>query len=306
MGVFYLNHNILEFQITEQTLKEKIIEIIKVNHFLSSQSYNMYVYSNLWDITVLNQTLRSYLYKISKDEAIVFLLAFINAGPFYYDDGTATQLRINPSINGESFAKKILEICFKDKHSLIMSISDEIHLVNQLYEVSTGTFTHKIENHIGMEGISTYFENNFVPVNSKDIFRKVEEQYNDIVILDSAKKSAEQHNFMGRFNEIYKAIIALKDVELSLLSEGASIADRKKLFYENTGFEISPETDKTLKTPKYRREREFIIPEAGKVLFEWHIKIGNSTRIHYYIDKQNYKIYIGHCGKHLGTSSYNS
>jgi len=40
------------------------------------------------------------------------------------------------------------------------------------------------------------------------------------------------------------------------------------------------------------------------MMFVWHIKIGGETRIHFYIDKEEKKIYIGHCGKHLAVPSY--
>jgi len=46
--------------------------------------------------------------------------------------------------------------------------------------------------------------------------------------------------------------------------------------------------------------------KKGNVLFEWHIKIGSETRIHFFIDKEEKKVYIGHCGKHLPIPSYKS
>lgn len=61
-----------------------------------------------------------------------------------------------------------------------------------------------------------------------------------------------------------------------------------------------------IQTPKFRRKRELNIPSKGKRLFEWHIKIGRTTRIHYYVDEEDEKVYIGYCGCHLGIPSYNS
>jgi len=88
--------------------------------------------------------------------------------------------------------------------------------------------------------------------------------------------------------------------------EGVSDEVRTKVFFEETGFEISRESDMTLKVRRYRAEREFIVPGLGKQLFEWHVKIGRTIRIHFFIDRDNQKVYIGHCGRHLGTVSYNS
>jgi hypothetical protein len=82
----------------------------------------------------------------------------------------------------------------------------------------------------------------------------------------------------------------------------------KKVYFNHSRLEgaSDPESPEVLQNPRYRKHREFIIGSKGKALFDWHIKIGNETRIHFYIDREAKKIYIGHCGKHLPVPSYKS
>ena len=139
----------------------------------------------------------------------------------------------------------------------------------------------------------------------QDVFMKIEEERESLIILTSARKSANRHNFKGNFTVVYNLLLALQDFELNSDSHEMS-ESREDYFYRNTGFQISKESATTLDVKRFRQEREFIIPGEGKKLFEWHIKIGNDTRIHYYVDKTDEKIYVGHCGAHLGTVSFNS
>jgi hypothetical protein len=90
------------------------------------------------------------------------------------------------------------------------------------------------------------------------------------------------------------------------LLEGVPDRQRAEVFLQQTGFEISGESSEVLKNPGFRKHREFVTGAKGILLFDWHIKIGSETRIHFYIDKKEKKIYIGHCGKHLPVPSYKS
>jgi hypothetical protein len=80
-----------------------------------------------------------------------------------------------------------------------------------------------------------------------------------------------------------------KDFEID--EDGSSLRnlneDERKLFFERKDFSI------------FELFRKYNIPTLGKKIFEWHIKIGIKTRVHFFIDKDNSKIYIGHCGEHL-------
>ncbi|MGE5341761.1 MAG: hypothetical protein ACM3SY_09805 [Candidatus Omnitrophota bacterium] len=178
-------------------------------------------------------------------------------------------------------------------------------MIHEKYTLSSENRSQDILNLIGHEKLLRYFENRLTFNCIDEVFRKITEENPSIEILDSAWKSGKRHHFKGAFVDVYKTICALKS-EMDLLLAGVSEIQRIETYLQQTGFEISGETNKTLENPKYRKYREFNIGSKGRVLFEWHIKIGNEIRIHYYIDKENKKIYIGHCGKHLPVPSFHS
>lgn len=137
------------------------------------------------------------------------------------------------------------------------------------------------------------------------VFREIARSHPAIEILPAAGKSARRHNFKGAFHDVYKTVAALEK-ELGLFQERIPDPQRMEQFLRHTGFEISGESPEVLQNSRYRKHREFVIGSKGKSLFDWHIKIGNETRIHFYIDREAKKIYIGHCGKHLPVPSYRS
>lgn len=307
MSIFYLNHNILEAQQTFLDLRSRLIEIVEINQHLSKNNHEMFVYSNLWNITVLGDTLKTYMYKIpNKDEVSLLVLSLVNSGPFYYENSNASKLIISPSVSVNNFVTKLLGVCFKDKQPLVLSANNEPDLTQEKYELKKENVFHIVQNYIGLEKIKEYLDTNVNPTNIFEVIEIINQYYKNIIMMDSSIKSSKQHNFQGKFKDVLNLIKALEDVELPLLHEGVNDEERRKIFYESTGFEISKESEKTLKVRKYRSEREFVIAGYGTILFEWHIKIGLNTRIHYYIDRDSNKIYVGHCGRHLGTVSYNS
>lgn len=307
MSIFYLNHNELNGIRDEETLKEKLKEILLLFTLLNQERLQMLVYSNLWDTRVLGRTLRTFLYNTqNREEVKVFILSLMNTGPFYYKEDQYINLLIKPEVPTESFVIKLLSICFRDKHPLVLSLESEKHLKEKTYSIRDKNIFHDVNNIIGIEELKEYIRDEETPVSITEVFESIQQRRGNIILLEKSIKSARSHDFQKRFTDVLKAFIALEEIELKLILEGASEDQRIKLFSEYTGLEISKESTQTLKVPRYRREREFIVPNIGTVLFDWHVKIGNSTRIHYYIDKEKQKVYIGHCGRHLGTSSYNS
>ncbi len=307
MSGFYLNHSVLAYQKEEKEIKIKLKEIVEVISYLKTEKFQVFVFSNLWDVAVLGGTLRSFLHSMpNQEEAKLIMLGLVNTGPFYYEDVASRSLITTPIVTSNSFVYKLLNVCFNEKHSLIVSLKEEKDLIARKYHISEDYHSHEVDNYIGKDELPAYFESIDRPNNIEDVFRKVSEKRSNIVILDKAKKSARQHNFQGRFSDVMNGLLALVDIELKLLLEDVSDEERKKIFLDETRLKISGESDETLKVRKYKTERECVIPGLGKEVFEWHVKIGNKTRIHYYIDKDTHRIYIGHCGKHLGTVSHNS
>ena len=307
MSIFYLNHNVLEYQSEENGVMNKLNEVVDLIKYLKKEHHQMFVFSNLWNIPILGGTLRSFLHNMTnREEAKLLVISLMNTGPFYYEDTFNENLDINPIVQKDHYVHKLLTICFHDKHPLILSLSEEEHLFERKYYISENFTFHEVDNYISWDGLPQYFEGIDNPADINNVFEILETKRSNIKILEKAKKSAKQHNFQGRFLDVLRVIYALEDIELKSVLEGVPDEVRTKVFFEETGFEISRESDMTLKVRRYRAEREFIVPGLGKQLFEWHVKIGRTIRIHFFIDRDNQKVYIGHCGRHLGTVSYNS
>lgn len=308
MSVFYLNHSVLEYQVNEHSVKNKLKEIVDLINYLKKEHCQMFVYSSIWNTPILGSTLRTILHRMTnREEAKLIVISIVNTGPFYYESLLSRKLDFNPSVADSLFVYKLLTICFNDKHPLVLSLSEEKDMIERSYEIAENHIFHKVDNYIGGETLPEYFNTAENPTDINNVFEILNQKRSNIIILDKARKSAKQHNFQGRFSEVLRGICALADIELKLLQEDVPDEIRTKIFLDETGLEISRESDATLKIRRYRTEREFIVPAlGGKKLFDWHMKIGNSIRVHYYLDRENGVVYIGHCGRHLGTSSYNS
>lgn len=305
MTTFYLNHCLLENE-TEDNVITSLWEIVRLTKRFQTNNYTLSVYHAFWNIKVINGTLRTLLQSRTMDEVKVLILTIMNTGPYFFEDYLTRQLDIDPPVLEHSFEHDLLSICYKDKHPLIISLKNEKVLTHNKYTLIENFISHEVQNIFGEEGLTTYSQQTLALNNIEDVYEEISNVKGNIIILESARKSARRHDFQSRFLDVYKAIIALDEIELSLLKEATDEERRLRIFQQETGFEISRESIKTLNVQRYRTEREFNIPGHGKEVFEWHVKIGNSTRIHYYIDLIQNQIYIGHCGKHLGTSSYNS
>jgi hypothetical protein len=298
-----LNHNYLINKKDEEVIKI-LIEIASINRQLTRRNLTLKVYELFWNTRISSGILQSLMYKInSMDEAKVILMSIIDRGPYYFEQETIKVHSI-PSIPPNTFPEKLMGICFNDKQQFVISLINEEILNVPNYHLKFDFVDHAVRNIRGINQLEGFISELNPISNINEVFNTL--NIANIVILESAVKSSRKHNFEGRFQDIKNALITLSNTELPLISEGANEELRKRRFKETCGYEISKESTITVNHPRYKREREFIIPETGKVLFEWHIKIGNSIRIHYYIDTINQKIYIGHCGRHLGTTSYNS
>lgn len=308
MSIFYLNHSVLQYQNEEQGVKDKLKEIVDLINYLKKEQHQLFVFSEVWNIPILGTTLRSFLHRMTnREEAKLIVISLVNTGPFYYEGAASSNLNVNPIVPKDHYVYKLLTICFNNNHPLVLSLNEEKDLVERKYQISENRIFHEVDNYISRDELPEYFQTIDNPADINNVFEILDQKRSNIIILEKAKKSAKQHNFQGRFLDVLKAIYALEDIELRFLLEGVPDEVRTKIFLEETGFEISRESDATLKVRRYKMEREFMVPAlGGKKLFEWHVKIGNSVRIHYYIDRENGSVYIGHCGRHLGTASYNS
>jgi hypothetical protein len=303
MSKVYFNHSLLEGA-SDPEVARLVVEIVELKNALGAVP--LYVYEHFWSINIQSGSLRSFLtLRHNRDRAKVIILALMYNGPHFHDSPTAKEVTTKPKVSETGFGKKLLYICFNDRQGYVLSLAGEKILIHATYTVSGPEESLVVVNLVGIDRLQRQLLEQRVFHSIEEVFQEINRANPAIDILPNARKSARRHNFKGAYPDVYKAITALER-ELSLLLEGVTDRHRMERFVQETGFEISGESIEVLNNPRYRKHREFVIGSKGNVLFEWHIKIGSETRVHFFIDKEDKKIYIGHCGKHLPIPSYKS
>ncbi len=299
----YFNHSLLE-DAADPEVAKLIVEIAQLKNAIGP--IPLYVYQHFWSLKIQSGTLRAFVsHRHNRERAKVVILALMHNGPHFYDSPSAEDITITPGIDKPGFGTKLLHICFNDRQEHVLSLAGEKVLTHDFYTAASTGDSIGIVNLVGIGSLRHQLQSQLVFHSIDDVFREITRSNPSIEILAGAEKTARRHNFKGAYHDVYKTITALEK-ELSLLIEGVPDRQRMERFFQQTGFEISGESPEVLQNPRYRKHREFVVPSKGNTLFEWHIKIGNETRIHFFIDKEAKKIYIGHCGKHLPIPSYKS
>lgn len=308
MTKIYLNHSCLMYSSSHQ-VEEKLDELRALIYELRRRKWILHIIQSFWDIRIEGEALKTYLYGLSdKDTQMASIIAIMDSGPYFETVGeleTYPKLEITPEVDDYTFEYPFLYTCFLESQPHIMSFQHPILLTNSAFTLKIEETVLAINNVCGLINFERFLHELNPLMSIQDVFKKIEEEKESLIILPSAKKSANRHNFKGNFTVVYKLLLALHDFELNSNSNEMR-ESREDYFYRKTGFQISKESTATLDVKRFRQEREFIIPGDGKKIFEWHVKIGNDTRIHYYVNKTDDKIYVGHCGAHLGTVSFNS
>jgi len=300
--MIYFNHNELKNR-NRFNVRECLIEIFKMYEIIKKQGLVLEFYEKFWSIELSDCLLIDFIYSMDQDEVKYIITVVMNGGPWYYTNTNTNKytLEIDPMPAINPFLEILFSICYKNKQKNILSLSSESMLFHDAYILSQCCTAHEINNIRGITCLNSYIKGLVIFKVIEDVFEVIGNKLQNIVILENARKSAKKHDFQEKYDIIYKTIEMVAELELQ---SHISIEKKQEEFKKKTGCEISGESQTTLSTPRYRREREFNIPDIGKKLFEWHIKIGPTIRIHYFVEGD--KIYIGHCGRHLGIASYNS
>lgn len=303
MEKVYFNHSRL-VGASDPEVTRLTVEIVQLKNAIGA--IPLYVYEYFWSLQIRSGTLRSFLaHRHNRDSAKIIILALMHNGPHFHDSPLIENVTVTPGIGKSGFGEKLLQTCFNDGQEYVLSLSEEKVLIRAIYTVTGTGKSITVVNMLGIKGLREQLRGRLVFHSIDDVFREITRSHPSIALLPAAGKSARKHNFKGAFHDVYKTVTALEK-ELSLLLEGVPDQQRMERFRRHTGFEISGESPEVLQNPKYRKHREIVLGSKGKVLFEWHIKIGNETRIHFFIDREERKIVIGHCGKHLPIPSYRS
>lgn len=303
---FYFNHSAMK-NASIDSADDYLNEIIKIKIDTRKNKEQILFYEGFWNTDFCGTNIKDYMFSLRDKEYAKEVINSVMNGPYYYSSDTSKILKVMPKVNRDCFGSLLLGICFNDRQDKIISLKEEKDLNKEYYKMLDGEKEQPVYNIIGIETLKDYFEGQYTFRCISDVFEKIEKEFKNIIILDSAKKSSRRHDFRNCYDEVYSGILGLYKIELPLLIKGVNDEIRKERYFERLKFPISKESEETLNIERYRREREFIIPKLGKTLFEWHVKIdGSNTRIHYYIDKKHKKLYIGHCGRHLSTAGYKS
>lgn len=125
----------------------------------------------------------------------------------------------------------------------------------------------------------------------------------NLIILDSALKSAEAAADYQNSDNLLAALLKLGDEFLSAYMEGGD--NRTNAIFTRDTY-APKESSQTMKNPSCIKQRSFSY--KGKEITMWqHLGWGvagntrEGLRLYFYVDQEDKKIVIGHCGAHLDT-----
>lgn len=130
-----------------------------------------------------------------------------------------------------------------------------------------------------------------------DIWNRKEELFPHLSFCESVQGQLQNLNDEHPMLQLIKKKLVQLEEYSKNWSEGAFDPD----CLGNT----SPESQITLQTEKYQRERTFLCPDGENRLFNWHLKLSN-WRIYYFPQSAGEKIIIGYIGLHLRTVKYSN
>lgn len=140
----------------------------------------------------------------------------------------------------------------------------------------------------------------------EDAARQVGSQ---VVILDSARRSATRWTLDCSASDLHRAILGLPVYARALQTDKD---DHRRLSREEAADVYHAETTIPMSRergnlgPSRRRDRTFVAGHHGPQFFDMHAKPGTLTRVHIHVAEEIdsdgspiSRIYVGHCGKHL-------
>lgn len=194
----------------------------------------------------------------------------------------------------------LYDIINNDKSSVE---GENANLRSKIYALESQLEQMKEEN-IDEVHKSIYLPRQF-PNSILDFLNYMDENFSQLlVVLPEARSSAQKH----RLKDLEKAWSLIKTLpklhEVIFMEKGG---DKKKQYLDKTGFELSMTEGKTTKAnTRFIQERTRIY-KGEEIECLAHIGFGNKPdnllRIHFYIDNDEEKIVIGHCGEHLENAS---
>ena len=157
------------------------------------------------------------------------------------------------------------------------------------------------------DALSTLDEMTHVPTRLSELLEVFEKVYSDrVVVLESARRSAREFDGKNPLDESFGVLRSMGTTLWDLYFRQEGCANIAEEFQNISGFELAlHESDGTL-TNKDARAQRTVRYKGKEVTAIKHIKgrnnaQGNAFRVYYEVDREERKIVITHCGKHLKT-----
>jgi len=75
--------------------------------------------------------------------------------------------------------------------------------------------------------------------------------------------------------------------------------------FPDFSYKVTPESESTLKNPKFAKMRTFLCPPDDERLFSLHIRVTpGEWRIYFIADCPGKPVYVGYIGPHLPTTKF--
>lgn len=176
---------------------------------------------------------------------------------------------------------------------------ENANLRSKIYALETQV--EQMKEGQGLDAQEAVYLPELFPNSVSEFLGYMEENYGQlVVVLEEAKISAQRHRVKD-LDKAWSMIRTLPILHRIIFKEQGG--DKKKMFNDETGFDLSMTEGKSTKanTRLIQERTRFYNGEEVECLA--HIGFGNKPdnllRIHFYVDNESEKIVIGHCGEHL-------
>ncbi|MCE1245723.1 MAG: hypothetical protein LWY06_03670, partial [Firmicutes bacterium] len=293
--------------------------ISKIIFFLKNNKVTIYSSESLWEKPLTkDKTFRDCIFCLKDRDFKRLLSAQITNGPFWEKESIQKRqysYKLNDEdITGHSIAEAAeLQFQKKDNPVIVSFQKSEI-----------GSNSRLIFNKEVCEVVKESSTPNAVLIKNLFTIKQAKEWCNIGSLyqnwdefLDSAKDSFKNLRFIGRvrktLNEVNFSIELCKEFRNQLLflneiwfcelfKENSECRNNRIKIAQDSGYDISDESDTTKNNRKLSDKRTFILPDRRKEKFYYHLKVKYNNepyRIHFFEDRLKHIIWIGHMGKHL-------
>lgn len=182
-------------------------------------------------------------------------------------------------------------------------ISVEVNELNETAEMisSTSDINNLFSTAIvdNLESVLSYERNN--SIQSGNEILNTQQAYFPFICFCGMATEQLLHGYFSKtiFDQIKESIIILNSFCANWENGFYDNYSHANLRMAGLNHNVSGESSSVLQDPTLRNEREFWLPNGRKELFENHIKISKGYRIHFYVNPDNKKVYIGYIGNHL-------